>query len=351
MFLLALSATACGEDAPSGSQPGPFVTELACPLPGTLPFGLPDIEWRSSASESASESQPRLKHQAADVLGNPAVGFVYTDQPGDAVLESGNLFVRGEMARTDANRGLFAEEVIGELVSVWELRNEEEWVTLGEATTSGFESAQPGRFEIDTGVGLSTTDEVQTRYAVLDAEPSCVPQLSFALSGGRQVVVADIDGTLTLSDDELLEQVGDIEYDPKQKTAAADVMNAWADKGYQVVYLTARPHLFRTETRAWLDAHGYPPGPVISATDLVFGDAAAAYKTAWVTRIAGELGWDIVAAYGNATSDIDAYEAASVPKSVTFIIGPNAGMAGTVAIANDDYTDHLQYVAAQPDAN
>jgi phosphatidate phosphatase PAH1 len=61
------------------------------------------------------------------------------------------------------------------------------------------------------------------------------------------------------------------------------------------------------------------------------------------------FGWVPVAAYGNATTDITAYENAGIPKDVTFIIGEYAGTSGTVAIPNDDYTDHIAtFVEAQP---
>jgi phosphatidate phosphatase PAH1 len=126
-------------------------------------------------------------------------------------------------------------------------------------------------------------------------------------------------------------------------------MQTWDGKGYTIVYLTARLHTFRPETRTWLEDEGYPTGPMITAADL--GDAAA-YKTAWLQRMIDDFGWDVVAAYGNATTDIDAYAAAGIPTDITFIIGPNAGMGGTQPIANDDYTQHIaDFVDQQPDNN
>ena len=45
-------------------------------------------------------------------------------------------------------------------------------------------------------------------------------------------------------------------------------------------------------------------------------------------------------AYGNAVSDIDGYEMANIPKDVTFIIGPEAGVDGTVAIEEEGWDVH-----------
>ena len=58
-----------------------------------------------------------------------------------------------------------------------------------------------------------------------------------------------------------------------------------------------------------------------------------------------------MAAYGTAGSDIQAYEDAGHPKDTTFIIGEEAGRSGTVAIPDNDYTQHIQsYVVPHPDA-
>ena len=60
--------------------------------------------------------------------------------------------------------------------------------------------------------------------------------------------------------------------------------------------------------------------------------------------------WDIVAVYGNAQSDIDAYADAGIPLETTFIIGPLAGGGGTQPIDGGDYTDHIaSFVDGEPD--
>ena len=136
-------------------------------------------------------------------------------------------------------------------------------------------------------------------------------------------------------------QIDNGTYDPLENASASAMMNTWHDKGYEIVYLTARPHNFRAETRAWLDAHGFPTGGVISANTLVFDQSARDYKSAWVKRLLGDYGWNVVAAYGNAESDIQAYEDAGIPKDITFIVGPFAGASGTQGIADNDYGNHL----------
>jgi hypothetical protein len=342
----------CRPDGPGFQETAdatPFTTSLACPDIGGVPFELTDTDWMFDDNEARTESQPRHKHQPSDVMGNPAVGYALTQNPGDDPLIAGNEILSGIMARTELERGLFAAAVIGELVSLWQYDDASDWQNLGEQRTADISAAVPGAysFELDS----PPSEGVTIRYAVLQPEPSCGAHHSYNLAAGTKVVFTDIDGTMTLSDDELIVQVGDFDHDPAQKTGSVALTQAWADKGYQMVYLTARPHLFRSETRKWLEQHGYADGPVITAPDLVFGESARMYKRAWVNRVRNELQWDVVAAYGNATSDIDAYEDAGIDKGVTFIIGPNAGVAGTSAIDNDDYTPHIaDYVTQQPDA-
>jgi phosphatidate phosphatase PAH1 len=91
----------------------------------------------------------------------------------------------------------------------------------------------------------------------------------------------------------------------------------------------------------------FPDGPLITSNGTAAD--AGAYKTIWMKRMIQDFGWKVVAAYGNADTDIIAYEAAGVPKAVTFIVGPLAGNSGTTPIANNDFSAHIAgFVAAQP---
>jgi len=177
----------------------------------------------------------------------------------------------------------------------------------------------------------------------------------FILRQGAQVVVFDIDGTLTTSDSEVFKEVlSDIvkgDYKPEVRKDSPRVASAWADKDYLPVYVTGRPDLFREISAAWLDDQGFPRGPVHCTDELSEAvpskKGVAKYKTAFLARLQ-QSGLSIAAAYGNAETDIVAYENAGIPKDRTFIVGPNAGKGGTVAI--DTYTEHLSTVKDMPDA-
>ncbi len=347
----ALALVACRPDGPgfqAQADAGPFTTNLRCPDINNTPFPLSTSEWAFGDNETRATTQPRHKHEPSDVMGTPGIGYAQTQNPGDTPLLSGNELIRGVMARTENDRGLFGDPIGAEVVSLWEYDGSA-WINLGTGTTDDFAGTTAGAYEFD--LGAPPPPGVSVRYAVLEPEPSCGIHNTYNLAAGTKVVFTDIDGTMTLSDDELIEQISNFDHDPAEKLGSVALTQAWAAKGYQLIYLTARPHMFRTETRQWLIDHGYADGPIITAPQLVFGDSARMYKRAWVNRVKNELNWDVVAAYGNATSDIDAYEDAGIDKSATFIIGENAGVAGTSAIDNDDYTSHISdYVNNQPDA-
>jgi hypothetical protein len=165
-------------------------------------------------------------------------------------------------------------------------------------------------------------------------------------------VVADIDETLTLADAEFFQQLQDSTYDPVEREGAQELIQGYYDRGYRVVYLTARAlnqssaddAMLSAEqlTREWLIAHEFPFDDntrLEMADSLVFGDSAAEYKSARLMQLQGE-GYMFDYAYGNATSDITAYENAGIDKAATFIIGEEAGVDGTVAIEGEGWVDH-----------
>lgn len=336
--LLALLA-ACSDPAP-GLPPLSDATSLQCPSPGALPFRLTSSGFQRSQNKALATDDPRDKDQASDTLGNPggavASVFLADDQPPSA----GPIDYQGAKARTAADSGLVSTPLPGENVSLWHYDTAQAaWQALGQGKTD-----DNGLYDLpDTGFVAPNGEPV---YAMLEADGSCAAHFDYLLAPGSKVVVTDIDGTLTLNDAELFPQLTDETYVPKMMGAAVQLTQAWAAKGYPIIYLTARPHVLRVETRGWLEDLGFPGGPLITENG---GKTADAYKTIWMNRMIQDFGWNVVAAYGNADTDITAYENAGITKDRTFIVGDLAGMRGTIAIPNFDFTDHIaSYVAAQP---
>jgi hypothetical protein len=332
---LLLFLAACGADEPALSN----VTVLSCPSPGALPFRV-SSGFRHDTNKNLASMDPRVKHAAADALGVPggASANVFLDDsafPGTDVPPWSAM-----MGVTTTGGGLFSKPMTDEYVSMWTYDGSA-WQMLGRGLTDD-------NGAVDT-TGM-TEPNGQPVYAMLEANGTCAEAYDYQFPAGEKVVITDIDGTLTTNDGELAVEISDPTYVPAMMGHADQLIQTWATKGYPIIYLTNRPHTLRVETRGWLAMLSFPPGPVITSNGTA--PNAAVYKTTWLHRMMDSFGWVPVAAYGNADTDISAYEAAGIPKDETFIVGPLAGSGGTQPIDNMDFEQHIQtYVDPQPDNN
>ncbi|HEY0191916.1 MAG TPA: hypothetical protein VGC42_12435 [Kofleriaceae bacterium] len=334
---LGLAGCSSGDDGP----PLTSATSLACPYPGALPFRLPTSGFEKSINADTVATEHQSKDQAFDILG--ASGGVEASVGIDdaAAPAMGNTAFAGLKARTTPTGGLLADSLPGEHVSLWfydEIHTA--WQQLGTAVTD-----DSGRYSIAPSIGIAFKDGTPF-YAMLDADGSCAAAKHYVYPPGTKVVVADIDGTLTTDDNQILMQGADETYVPAMMADADAMTRAWHDRGYPVIYLTARPHLLEAESRAWLGAKTFADGALITQGSSKPADV---YKTLWLQRMITSFGWQVVAAYGNAQTDITAYANVGIDPKQTFIIGPLAGNNGTIAIPDLSYTAHIRdYVMAQP---
>jgi hypothetical protein len=157
----------------------------------------------------------------------------------------------------------------------------------------------------------------------------------------RQAVVFDIDGTLTPTPRALRSARPD----------AATAARRFADQGVQVVYLSARLRLLQSGIPDWLRAHGFPDGPVHVPQDGADSGDPAAFKT----RILGayrDKGWRFVAAYGDSSTDFQAYAAAGIPRARVFAlkrVGSDACQPGAWQACLPSWTPHLLALPATSD--
>jgi hypothetical protein len=324
----------------STAEPG-----LQCPHPASLPFTLASTGWHTPSTEALAKSLPRNKDEAHDLLGNPGGAWLSTDMAQDASPATGAQILHGRKARTTPDGGLDTTGLPGEWTSVWRAP-QGTWTQAGRMLTGS-----DGTYAMTLPDALAFGPGLHAAYGFLEAEPTCATHYGLMLPAGTPFVVTDIDGTLTTADSEFTQQLVNLDHDPAQMQGAQAMVQAWAQKGYAIVYLSARGHRMRAESRDWLDLHGYPTGVLLTADDLVFGETARKHKAIWMTRVQKVLGWQVAAAYGNADSDVHGYGDAGIDKAHTFIIGPVGGLEGTVAIPDNDWTAHTAtFVAAQPHA-
>lgn len=178
-----------------------------------------------------------------------------------------------------------------------------------------------------------------------NAEPKPTQTCTHAL-------VTDIDETLTTLDSEYAKQIVDPSHDPEMRPDANTLMHAYADLGYGIFYVTARGDDVslsdgtpaRDATIDWLTAHDFP-----LADDHVFlfdgltvsGEDTRAYKADVLATLADD-GWEFDYGYGNATTDIEAWQDGGIADDHIFLVGKLAGEMGVEPVPTEDaYTAHM----------
>ncbi len=133
-----------------------------------------------------------------------------------------------------------------------------------------------------------------------------VPQ---AASGAPGIVVFDVDGTLTPT----VARIFSVRPD------ASTVVRLYAGRGYRIVYLTARTPALQGTLRAFLSRHGFPPGDLLAPKDRAEHAAPAAFKARALAGYRAH-GWGIAAAYGDSSTDFEAYARAGIPRERVFAL-------------------------------
>lgn len=152
-----------------------------------------------------------------------------------------------------------------------------------------------------------------------------------------QAVVFDIDGTLTPKPLDVFEA----------RTDAAKAVRIFADNGYKIFYLSARISFLSAGIPGWLREHGFPDGSVhIAQTDEDRSDPAN-FKTRMLKDFIGH-GWNLKFAYGDSSTDFEAYAAAGIPKERVFALlrnGETSCQPGDWKACLNGWTAHLDFIA------
>jgi len=172
-------------------------------------------------------------------------------------------------------------------------------------------------------------------------------------TGARIAVVTDIDETLTTANSEWVDQLLDPTADPAMRPSADEVMQTYDSLGYTMVYITARGENLtvadgrdaRTATVDWLAAHGFPytDDHVFLASGIgASGASAVAYKSGVIEDMQAQ-GWSFAAAYGNADTDIDAFQTAGIADDKIWFVGRlSATRAGVNPLPDEEaFESHL----------
>lgn len=116
----------------------------------------------------------------------------------------------------------------------------------------------------------------------------------------NQAIVFDIDGTLTPTPAAI----------SIAREDAANAVRLYADKGYKIIYLSARIPLFQAGIPKWLKENDFPEGSIHVPTAEDSSNHAI-FKVN-ILRQYKENGWVFKAAYGDSGTDFEAYNDNSV---------------------------------------
>jgi hypothetical protein len=185
------------------------------------------------------------------------------------------------------------------------------------------------------------------------------------LSNSKRVVMTDIDGILTqyagdpeksfAATNALLFGSSGTLAEAVPREGAADMLNAYAQKGYEIVYYCARPEGLRRQTLQWLRTHAFPTPARLFMSNvdievpLAAGmdpeRAATVMATYWIENseqtikewVENEIEGRVAYAYGDATFEIKANLEAGVEiGAVRICVVPLCDSADTVPRQSGD---------------
>ena len=250
--------------------------------------------------------------------------------------------------------GLLDDDIQGEEVDIYLLRGcAGQWERLGSALTTEDDSHDPVEGVADSGgrvffqiPAAKLLGSGRHRvHMVVAGDRSSADAYIEVIAPGTPVVVSDVDGTLTTSENEEFSALlsGGT---PVMNPEASNLMAALAAKGYRPLYLTARPELLLERTREFLSGHGFPGGIVHTTLTLsgALGDAAASFKTAELADLAAK-GARVAYAFGNTESDADAYATVAGAERIFFQFSDDEHGGRRI----ESYAELLDEVRALPD--
>ncbi|MBL4817823.1 MAG: hypothetical protein JKY15_01145 [Deltaproteobacteria bacterium] len=160
------------------------------------------------------------------------------------------------------------------------------------------------------------------------------------MTPGTELVVFDIDGTLTYSNT-----------DSSVRPGAVNTTHAIRDSGFEVLYLSGRHYVLTNITKRLLRDNQFAPGTLVvgqSISDIWPSNGhVGEFKLKYLNYLRS-LGIKIKQAYGNAESDIYAYLSAKIPTQNIYIMGEYGGQKDTQALG-EDFLSHLGLLVAVRD--
>lgn len=205
------------------------------------------------------------------------------------------------------------------------------------------------------GDGDSAASGEQQRTAAEEATSSTALQ---PCGENRHIVAFDFAGMLTASQEDWVDWINGIA-EPEPRAGGPEVIQAYRDRGYEILYVTtAPPNVLINDlpvpvaVEAWLEDHGFPLG---EGTQVLGYTGNSTEPNAPILSITDELlrlGGEGVSRDAGYTENADkayAYASGGIDPAHIYMIGEEAGVAGTTAIPGDDLLAHVATVEELPE--
>jgi hypothetical protein len=304
----ALGVASCAAgDGPVGADPDEAGPGLDTGTVGAA-GGVPDVRCAAAPDAGKAGSFHHFKNVLISHLGDPRHrGFDLVTS-----ADSATQTLEGWLSYTIIDKALEDEDV--ELFAC----RAGQWRRVGAARTD-----DEGRF----AVALSGTGRLpigmRDLFVSVVGDRTGVGFLGYVAPAHTPVVVSDVDGTLTSSENAFLETIA-FGIEPDARAGAARAFGGAGAAGKQLIYVTARGNQYTTATRDWLDHQGFPRGPVrLSPSFLTLpGGDTIDYKTQTISALSA-AGLSLSAGVGNRASDVTAYTNVGLAADRIFIELPD----------------------------
>lgn len=186
------------------------------------------------------------------------------------------------------------------------------WTVLGATRTNS-----DGRFSLALTGDERLPVGMRDLYVSVTGDVTGASFIGYVAPAGTRMVVSDVDGTLTASENEYPESLV-LGTDVAAQPDAAAALMSLAERGYTIVYITSRGDRFTQDSRNWFAAKGFPRGPMRLPSAIVTlpGADTVEFKREAIQSLSA---FDVKAGVGNRMSDITAYTEAGLPADRVFI--------------------------------
>ncbi len=204
--------------------------------------------------------------------------------------------------------GKIDKDIDDEDAEIFACQDNGTWKSLGVVRTD-----DDGRFAMILGDNKLPVG-MRDLYVASLGDASGAYFVGYVASRGTGIVVTDVDGTISWSENSIIKTVASRDHDIKHRPSAPEALSKVK---YPIVYVTARGDVWIDVTRKWLERHGFPRG-LLRLSYGAFakpGSSAIKYKTSTLRA----LPVAVAAGIGNRKSDITAYSTIGLAGTQIFI--------------------------------